>query len=86
MIYLVSSIYDRRSKSFSFPTCSVNKEVLLRNTKILVTDGQTLISKYPEDFDLYVLGTFDSDTGVIDYKVECLGSLGGESNVLCDKK
>lgn len=86
MIYLVSSIYDRRSKQHSFPTYSVNKEVLLRNTKILVSDGQTLVSKYPEDFDLYLLGTFDSDTGVIDYKPECLGCLGGESNVLCDKK
>lgn len=86
MIYLVSSIYDRCSKQFSFPTYSVNKEVLIRNTKILVSDGQTLVSKYPEDFDLYLLGTFDSDSGVIDYKVECLGTLGGESNVLCDKK
>ena len=31
----------------------------------LVTDQRSMISKHPEDFDLYHLGEFDDQTGLI---------------------
>lgn len=85
MKYVLSSIFDRRSKQYSLPQASLNKEVLIRNTKAAINAGGTLLNQFPEDFDLVVLGEFDCDTGVITPNIEILGCLGGDSSVLLKK-
>jgi len=38
----------------------------LRSWEEIVNDGQSVMSKYPADFTLFELGSFDSDTGKFD--------------------
>lgn len=76
----IFAIKDDKTGSYSRPTYAVNQGACIRDMKILVNgdDQGNLISQYPEDFNLYRLGSFDQETGVITPKVEfilCLGEL-----------
>lgn len=74
---MLVSIKDTKSLSFGRPAPAVNKDVAIRDVKILVNDNQsTLISKFPEDFELWQVGEFHEDTGILDSKLEVICNLG----------
>lgn len=88
MISVVYSIFDVKAKHFGVPFYAPNKAVGLRNVQSLVRDGSasaSMLSRFPEDFVLYDLGTFDDERGVFELRpapdVVCnLVQLKGDSN------
>lgn len=57
------SIYDKKAFSFATPFFAVNDEVAMRSFEDLVRDRRSLVSQHPEDFALYIVGRFDTETG-----------------------
>lgn len=64
MIYTVVSVRDFKS-GFLPPTCDLNDMTAIRNfeSAVLNVDSHNLFFSHPEDYALFRLGTFDSDTG-----------------------
>lgn len=61
------SVKDLKSARFGNPFSSFNDEVAIRDFTTLCKDKNpnNLCGIYPEDFDLYCVGSFDEDTGAI---------------------
>lgn len=75
MIYTVVSVRDFKS-GFLPPQFDINDLTAARNFEVAVLSGQAnnLFFSHPEDYALFRLGTFDSDTGrfELDEMVELL--------------
>lgn len=66
------SIRDSKAEIYGFPFSQLTHGEAERTFKRLATpapQGQesTQISQYPEDYDLYYLGTFDDSTGKVNW-------------------
>lgn len=59
------SVRDSKASTFNAPFEAHTTGEAERSFRTAVTDPQTSINKYPEDFDLYKLGTIDTETGII---------------------
>lgn len=57
---------------FMRPFVQPNDAVAVREFTNIVNDGSSLISVNYKDMELYKLGTFDDNTGIIESKVEYL--------------
>ena len=64
------SIRDSASETFTYPMCFITHGVAEREFKEIVNDKNSKISKNPEHYDLYELGSFNDATG----KMELLDS------------
>jgi len=62
----IYSVYDRKSKSYKQPMTIPLAGEALRGFIDCCTDGKHMFSKWPHDFDLYQVGSFDDLTGKID--------------------
>lgn len=60
-------IYSMRDKHTGFvsPTFDLNDQSAARNFSMALTTSGGVLGFAPSDFDLYLLGTFDTDSGVI---------------------
>lgn len=58
------SILDRKLKEFG-PVVVMKNEAAIRRALVEANDGKSGMFKYPDDFDVYLLGDFDVETGVI---------------------
>jgi hypothetical protein len=65
MIKKYYSIFDKKAKFFSTPFTQVNDDVAIREFSDLVRDETLQPFKHPEDYKLYVLGSWDDQTGDI---------------------
>lgn len=66
MIIQMYTIYDKKAKTFQHPFCSPNRATMMRTiTDNLQRNPEGLLSKYPEDYDLIGLGTFDVSSAEI---------------------
>lgn len=61
----VYSIRDSKGEVFNQPWFSRSHGEAERHFTLLTQDEKSLLSKYPEDFDLYYLGTYNDQTGLI---------------------
>jgi hypothetical protein len=59
----VFSIRDSKGNLFNTPFCKMNERDATFEFKRLVNDKQSLPGQYPKDFDLYLLGEYDDQTG-----------------------
>lgn len=59
------SIYDSKAKVFSNPFTSINTATAVRDFQRAASDPHSDISRFPEDYTLFDLATFDDVTGVI---------------------
>lgn len=59
------SIRDAKGEIYNPPFYQKTHGEAERNFRELVKDAQSMISKYPEDYDLYFLGTYDDQTGTV---------------------
>lgn len=64
MIKKIFAIKDAK-QGFTNVVVENNQLMMLRNMEQAVNDENTLLNKYPQDFSLYCLGDFDTDTGNI---------------------
>lgn len=58
-IYVIRDVHT----GFFSPTADVNDQTAIRNFEHAVSQGQSLMFTHPEDYSLYKIGEFDSDTG-----------------------
>lgn len=63
MNYVVCSIFDRVAQTWSNPFYSVNKEDALRSFRRGILDPNTMFHSNPADYSLYVLGTWNAQSG-----------------------
>lgn len=66
MKVIVCSVFDTKAGVFAQPFFSVNLATALRSFRVLVTDGRSMPAQSPEDFQLYQLGQFDDDGGLLE--------------------
>lgn len=59
------SVFDKVSGKFGTPVTIDNDASAIRAFKDMVFNKNTLVGQHPEDFILYKVGYFDTDTGVI---------------------
>lgn len=62
----IYSIRDSKAEIFNFPFFQKTHGEAERTFLQLVNDETTQIGKFPEDFDLYYLGTYDDQSGKVD--------------------
>lgn len=63
---LLVSLHDSKADTWTPPHLVDTKASALREFGLLVNDHQrTMISNHSADFDLYVVGEFDSTTGTL---------------------
>jgi len=62
------AIWDKKSETFSFPVVHQHNVEAIRELEYVVNDVSrpTMLSRYPDEFELYYMGEFDSRTGRID--------------------
>jgi len=63
MVRKVFSIRDAKSELFGTPFFNLTHGEAERNFKTLVNDPKSSVNQYPEDFDLYYLGSYDDVSG-----------------------
>lgn len=57
---------------YQSPFCSMNDEAAKRDFSMMIKREGTIFNVHPENFNLYRLGTFDSESGIVDNKNEFL--------------
>lgn len=67
MMKLVCSIFDRKARTFGAPMLFQNEEIAKRMAITLLRSGgqSSDLEKFPDDFDLYAIGEFDEDLGIV---------------------
>jgi len=60
------AIRDAKAEVYNTPFFQKSHGEAERSFMELVKDKNSLVAKYPEDFDLYYLGTYNSISGLID--------------------
>lgn len=66
MIYRLYSIYDNVSLSYGPPSIEVSDAAASRMHRTVINNPQAgLLYRFPSDYDLYYLGTYDNDTGYV---------------------
>lgn len=64
MKYSIYSIRDMKTDQFSNPMCLVNDGHAIRTLSDEMGKEGVMFGTHPEDFELFRLGTFDTDTGL----------------------
>lgn len=66
MTYNVYAMRDLKT-GFLKPELDINHQAAIRNFKLglATAHGESILGFAPEDFDLYYIGTFDTDSGII---------------------
>lgn len=65
VIMMVFSLLDRKLREFGMLHMERRVEGIERSLVAGVKGSDTMLEKYPEDFDLYCLGELDTETGVL---------------------
>lgn len=68
MIKQIYTIFDRKMQDYMSPMHPNHLVEIQRNLTEVMKDENTNISKFPEDYELYRLGEWDSTTS--EYKLE----------------
>lgn len=59
----IFSIRDSKAENYLQPFFNKTHGEAERNFRELARDDKSIVSKYPEDYDLYFLGTYDDNSG-----------------------
>jgi hypothetical protein len=62
MQHLCYAIYDQKVNCYHFPYFVAHPNVALRAFAIAANNKELDIGRFPEDFDLYEVGTYDDET------------------------
>lgn len=68
MKVIVLSVFDAKAKIYSQPFFASNLEVALRSWKHMCNNPETDVCRFPADFHLCELGTFDVLSGVFEMR------------------
>lgn len=65
MVLKIYGIRDTKTEIFNNPFFNHSHGEAERNFTDLVNDPQSQVNRYPEDFDLYFMGEYETKTGKI---------------------
>jgi hypothetical protein len=68
------SIYDEKAKAFLPPFYLPQEGMAIREFASAANDPDTNIGKYPQDYTLFTLGTFDDENGAIHVTKQSIGN------------
>lgn len=77
----IYSVWDSKSRSFCNPFTAHNDNCAIRDFTHAATDPGNEISRYPTDFTLFKLATFDFESGALNAE-ETPTSLGLASSMI----
>ncbi len=66
MLLRAFTVYDSKVDAYLRPFFLQTPAEAIRSFKDTVNDQQSTISKHPEDYTLFEIGTFDESTGVLE--------------------
>lgn len=58
-------VLDIKAKIYNQPHFLINDAVAIRQFQIVIGDTTSMLSKYPEDYRLYRVASFNMETGII---------------------
>lgn len=59
------TVRDSKAEVFHNPWYQTTHGEAERSFKAMVNNKETMVGKYPEDYDLYYMGEFDDEKGII---------------------
>lgn len=59
------SIRDSKSEVYNTPFFQQSNAEAIRSFDKLVKDQSSMVAQYPDDYDLYLIGDYDDQTGTI---------------------
>ena len=65
MVVHVFTVLDKKSEVYGYPMCFQNAEVAKRQILDEIQKPNSFLGKYPEDFGLYRIASFDDAKGVV---------------------
>lgn len=65
MTLKVYSIRDQKGENYNSPFYKQTHGEAERDFRTVVNDDKSMLYKYPEDYDLYYLGEFDTSSGLM---------------------
>lgn len=65
MMHLLFSIYDVKANTYSVPFPAANRDLAIRQFAATCTDPGSLLSKFPGDFQLVLVGDYNDSNGSI---------------------
>lgn len=68
MILEMFTIYDVKARVYQTPKFALNEAMAKRNFEIHLTEENTIFTKFPDDFQIFHIGSYDDDTGEIKQK------------------
>lgn len=67
------AVYDAKAQAFGNPFVMQNRAMAIRAFKFAVNDKQTEPGKFPEDYSLFILGTYnDADASIETITQTCI--------------
>ncbi|QXP08398.1 MAG: nonstructural protein [Arizlama microvirus] len=66
MILSIFAVKDNKASCYNRPFAEINVLNAVRGLSVAVNNQESQIMHFPEDFDLYQIGTFDDVTGKTD--------------------
>ncbi|WNK13541.1 MAG: nonstructural protein [Microvirus sp.] len=63
MKFIVCSIYDKQSREYSQPFYTPNTATAQREFARLVKDTTTAVHAFPDDYELFQIGEFNTEDG-----------------------
>lgn len=57
-------IYDLKARQYEQPLYLPHHAAAIRMVKDIMDNPKSIIGKYPEDFELHYMGTYDKETGL----------------------
>lgn len=65
MVLKMYSMRDMKGEIFHPPFFKKTHGEAERDFKTLVNDDKSMVNKYPEDYDLYYVGEYDDQRGIV---------------------
>jgi len=63
---VLCSVYDQKARYFSAPFSSPTEETAIRDFARAVSDSRGMVDKFPADYELHMIGTFNELSGEIE--------------------
>ena len=77
MKHVMGSIYDNKGEFFMTPHFFKSSADFIRNIQVEAKNLQSMLNKFPADYELHIIGSYDEMTGSIEQGdlVKRLGSV-----------
>lgn len=65
---ILCGVYDKKADFYNYFAVFNNRAEAVRSFTLACRDKDSVLSKFPEDYDLYFLADVDERSGYVDYK------------------